>query len=330
MRLRSLVLVASLALACPGWASAQGAQKKTAEESPKDKARKLFDQGTKALDDGDAKTALDALTEAEALYHAPSTLFHLGRAQIALDMFLEARATFQKVVDEKLGPKPPDAFKKAQTDAKTALQDLAARIPKVLLTVEPKDATNLAITMNGQALGDVRVGQASEINPGKYVFEATADGMTAAKLTVSVADRTTAEVKLVLSPIGKPPVESSVAVSGGDAWPDGRIASIPVMIAGGLIMATGGAMFGLSAARRGDADDRYAECPTCQAEVVAIDDEATLFGNLGIGFAAGGGATLLAGVLMYVLIDGAPSNEEPAVGVTIGPSEVGATWRARF
>lgn len=341
MRLRSVLVLASLAVVLPRLADAQpaaakaeaGKPKEGPKESPKDAARRLFERGTKELDDGDAAAAVASLTEAESLFHAPTTLFHLARAQTALDQLIEAEQSYQKVVDEKLPPKTSDAFKKAQADAAKNLADLATRIPKVLITVEPKSASRAVVTMNGKPLSGITIGEPSKINPGTYVFEAKAEGMTAAKLSVSITERTTADVKLLLSPVGKPPVDSSSTVTPAEdaPWPTGRIASIPVMAAGGALIVAGGTLLGLSAMRRGEADDRYAECPTCEDEVTSIDDEATLFGNLGIGFAAGGGAALLGGVLMYVLIDGSASPEEqPAVGFTITPSEIGASWTTRF
>ncbi len=340
MRLRSVLLLASLAIVVPRTADAQPAGKRAEaakpkeapKESPKDAARRLFEQGTKELDDGNAAAAVASLTEAEALFHAPTTLFHLARAQTELKQLLEAKASYEKVVAEKLPAKTSDAFKKAQADAKTNLEDLAARIPKVLITVEPKSASNAVITMNGKPLAGITIGEASSINPGTYVFEAKAEGMTAAKLSVSITERTTADVKLLLSPIGKPPIDSSATVSPAEEadWPAGKLASIPVMATGGALMIAGATFFGLSAMRRSEADDRYATCPTCESEVTSIDDEATLFGNLGIGFVAGGGAALLGGVLMYALIDGSGPTEEPALGFIVTPSDVGASWTTRF
>ncbi len=334
MRLRTVLLLVSLAILVPAVADAQagGPKADPANTSPKDAARKLFERGTKALDDGDAATAVAALTEAESIFHAPTTLFHLARAQTALKQLVEAEATYKKVVDEKLPAKTSDAFKKAQTDSAANLKDLATRIPKVLITVEPNDAANVVVTMNGSPLSGLTLGIPGSINPGTYTFEAQADGMTAAKLVVSVSERTTADVKLLLSPVGKPPIESNVKVRASeDEWPPARVASIPIMITGGALLVAGGTLFGLSAMRRSEADARYVECPDCEAEVTSIDDEATLFGNLGIGFVAGGGAALLSGILMVALIGGDTGEVEPGrVGFTITPDDVGVTWSARF
>jgi hypothetical protein len=319
-----------------GYAWAQPKPKASAEPaSAKDQARVLFEKGTTALGDKDFKTAAQLLSEAEGLFHAPTTLFYLGTAQMELGLLLEAQASFKRVAEEKLSPKASDAFKKAQSESKKALIDLDARIPSVLVTVEPAGSQGVTVTMNGKPLEGVVLGEKSRINPGSYQFEAKAEGLISAKLTVAAAERTTADVRLVLQPVGKPQVEQAVIVQPvGDEWPAGRVASIPIMITGGALAVAGGVLFGLSAMKRSEADDRYDQCPTCEAEVTSLDDQATLFGNLGIGFAAVGGAAVLSGALMFALL-GESGAEAPAAGdvsflLGVPQANVGASLRIQL
>jgi hypothetical protein len=315
----------------PQAALAQAAGDKGKAESPKDRARALFEQGTQALEAGDAKKAKEALSQAEELFHAPTTLFYLAKAQVALGELLAARATFGKIVDEKLGPKASDAFKKAQKDAAEERAALDARIPKVLVTTDPSAAPGLQVTMNGEPLEGIRLGELSEIDPGTYVFEAKADGLVSPKLTVNATAATTAEIKLVLQAEGKKLADQTVVVQPtGDAdWPAGKIASIPVMIAGGALLATGGVFVGLHFAKRADGDAAFEECPEC-GEWQTLDDQGTLFGNLGIGFLAGGGAAVLSGVLLFVLIDGASDEVAVTPGVAGFPGSIGSTFTMRL
>jgi hypothetical protein len=315
----------------PAAALAQAAGDKAKAETPKDRARALFEQGTQVLEAGDARKAKEALTQAEELFHAPTTLFYLAKAQLALGELLAARATFVKIVDEKLGPKASDAFKKAQKDAAAERTALDAKIPKLLVTTEPSAPAGLQVTMNGKPLEGVKLGELAEVDPGTYVFEAKADGLVSPKLTVNATPSTTAEVKLVLEPEGKQLTDQTVVVKPTDegGWPAGKIASVPVMIGGGALLAAGGVFVGLHYVKRADGDAAFAECPTC-TEWQALDDQGTLFGNLGIGFLAGGGAAVLSGVLLFVLTDGASDEVAVTPGVAGFPGSIGSTFTMRL
>jgi hypothetical protein len=344
---RRLVAIGIVAAAC-GWAvrcpeaalgqpAGDKSSAKAKAETPKDRARALFEQGTQALESGDAKTAKEALSQAEELFHAPTTLLYLARAQVALGELLAARATYGKIVDEKLGPKASDAFKKAQKDAAEERTALDAKIPKLLVTTEPSAPPGLQVTMNGKPLEGIRLGELAEIDPGTYVFEAKADGLVSPKLTVNATPATTAEIKLVLQEVGKKLADQTVEVrtSSDGGWPAGKVASVPLLIAGGALLATGGVFVGLHFMKRADGDAAFEACPTCD-EWQALDDQGTLFGNLGIGFLAGGGAAALSGLLMFVLIDGASDEAAaaPAVAVAPGvagfPGSVGSTLTLRL
>jgi hypothetical protein len=325
----ALLAATGTSTTAPSAALAQGASEKA--ESPKDRARALFQQGTQALEAGDAKTAKEALSQAEELFHAPTTLLYLARAQVALGELLAARTTFTKIVDEKLGPKASDAFKKAQKDAAEERAALETKIPKLLVTTEPSSPPGLRVTMNGKPLDGIKLGETSEIDPGTYVFEAKADGLVSPKLTVNATPSTTAEVKLVLQEEGKKLSDQVVEVrSTDDEWPSGRVASVPLMVGGGALIAAGGVLVGLHFVKDGEADDTFAECQSCRSEWEPIDSQATLFGNLGIGFLAGGGAAVLSGVLMFVLLDGGSDEVAVAPGVAGFPGSVGSTITIRI
>jgi hypothetical protein len=68
--------------------------------------------------------------------------------------------------------------------------------------------------------------------------------------------------------------------------------------------------------------------------VTSLDDQATLFGNLGIGFAAVGGAAVLSGALMFALL-GESGAEAPAAGdvsflLGVPQANVGASLRIQL
>lgn len=280
-------------------------------EDPKKKARKLFEEGTKAYDEGRYAEAVGLLEQAEEAFHAPTHLLYIARGKAQQKKLLDARAAYTKLTEEKLGVRSSPAFKEAQAKGKEELAALEERIPKLIVKVEPPDAEGLKVTKDGEPF-TVPSGE-FQLDPGTVSFEAKADALEAGKVIVNAAERTTTEVRLVLHLIGQKPTEQSgtrvVTRTENPDWPPMKVASLPLIGVGGGALIAGGVLGALHFVRAGEAEDKYASCPTCEAEVTSLDDEATLFGNLGIGLLAGGAATLGTGVLLFVL---SPSGDEPA------------------
>ena len=81
-------------------------------------ARDLAKKGAEAFVAGNHAEALDFMTRAEALVHAPPHLLYIARAQAALGKLVAARETYLKVTREELPASAPRAFKDAQSQAK--------------------------------------------------------------------------------------------------------------------------------------------------------------------------------------------------------------------
>src|SRR5690606_6492137 len=104
---RSWPLVLGLLLsltALPGRAEAQSAENKAA-------ARALGVEGIKLANAGNCEAAIEKLSRAEALYHAPTILGRLGECQVALGKLVEGTENLNRVVREQLAPNAPAAFK---------------------------------------------------------------------------------------------------------------------------------------------------------------------------------------------------------------------------
>ena len=195
LRFAVLVVVASAVGAPASVALAQ--PKAPAAASAKDEARELFKKGTAALDAKQYTEAAELLRQAEERFHAPTHLLYLARAQSGMKQLLAAKATYEKLRDEKLPPKTSDAFVDAQKQAVKELEELTQRLPKVVVRVEPS-AADAVVTMNGETLAAEKLGPELPIDPGKYTFEAKASGLESGRVTVEAGERTTTEVKLVL------------------------------------------------------------------------------------------------------------------------------------
>lgn len=279
----------------PGVASA-------APDDDKAKARDLFTKGAKAVEEGRAAEGLPLLTEAERLFHAPTHLLYIARAQAATTKLLAARETYKKLASETLPPKASKPFVDAQTTGRKELAELEGRIPRVIVRVEPQPS-DLAVTLDAAALPKA-LGEAVEIDPGAHTVVARAAGYVDGTVTVMAPEGRTTEVRIKLAmekktgPVPVEPVESS---SGG-GWPVTRIASIPLMAIGGAGVAAGGAMGIVSLLKSADADDQFDTCGApCRADIESLDEEAATLGTASIIGLAAGAAVLATGVVLFVV-----------------------------
>lgn len=311
-------------------AAAQKAAPGAKTPDPKEQARTLFKEGASAVEAKRFEEGLQKLEQAEALFHAPTHVLFIARAQVGLKRYLAAKASYEKLTSETLPPKTSDVFVDAQKSGKAELAELVAKIPKIVLRVAPSQPPDLAITMNGEAVSVTSIGTPIEVEPGSYVFEAKGGGLVSGRVTVDAAERTTSEVKLVLSADGTASTSqiSTTAQTASGDWPPMKIASLPLMILGGAGLAVGGAMGALHFVRGAEADDKFDTCGSdCRTEVEDLDKQSALFGNVAIGALAGGAALLATGVVLFILAPSGPSDEaapdKTAIRVRVSPTGLG-------
>jgi hypothetical protein len=297
----------------------------------KTKARDLFKAGAKAIEQGKHAEGLPMVEQAEALFHAPTHLLWIARGRAGMGKLIEAKESYKKLVDEQLPAGASDAFREAQATGSTELSEVDKRIPKLVVRPRPANAAGLEIKMNGEALGADRLGVPFDVVPGSFTFQARATGLEASNVTVDAVERSTTEVRLVLHPFGQKGPEdsgSSVVTAKGDDWPSMKIAGVGLMAGGGAALAAGGAMGALYFVRKGEADDKYAECgASCQEEVESLDSDSALFGNLAIGLLAGGAAVLGTGIVLFAVAPSASDEQPPPVTFSVTPGFVSIEGR---
>src|SRR6478609_3076316 len=103
-------------------------------------ARSLGMQGIKMADAGDCQGAIEKLSRAEALYHAPSILGRLGECQVQVGQIVVGTENLNRVVREQLAATAPKAFKDAQERAKGVLSTALPKIAHLTVKVDPADA----------------------------------------------------------------------------------------------------------------------------------------------------------------------------------------------
>ena len=101
-------------------------------------ARSLGMQGIKLADSGDCKGAIEKLSRAESLYHAPSILSRLGECQVKVGQIVLGTENLNRVVREQLEPSAPKAFRDAQERAKGVLAAALPKIAHLTVKVDPR------------------------------------------------------------------------------------------------------------------------------------------------------------------------------------------------
>ncbi len=297
-----------------------------APDDDKAKARDLFTKGAKAVEDGRAAEGLPLLTEAERLFHAPTHLLYIARAQAATTQLLAARETYKKLVGEVLPAKASKPFLDAQANGKKELASLESRIPRVIVQVEPQPA-DLVVTLDAAALPKP-LGETIEIDPGAHTVVARAAGYVDGTVTVMAPEGRTTEVriKLAIEKKAGPAGPTDPEPDAGGGWPATRIASVPLMAVGGAGLIAGGAMGIVSLLKTSDADEQFETCGApCRAEITSLDEEAATLGTASIIGMAAGAAVLTTGIVLFVVGgDGEPAPAQSgSARMLAGPGFIG-------
>lgn len=170
------ILAATLTLATLS-GSALAQPKKAELEAAKKEAIAIADKGVEAFRGEKYQDAIVAFTNADKKFHVPKFVMYVARSQVKLDKLLEAKATYQSIVDEKLPPYAPDEFFTAQADAKKELVELEGRIPTVRIEVNGvPEGQAPSVTIDGVALAPSDLGRPLPRNPGAHQIVVTAAG----------------------------------------------------------------------------------------------------------------------------------------------------------
>jgi hypothetical protein len=210
LRLAPALLTVAL-LSAPAWAAPSEADRAT--------ARSLADKGQAALERHDYRVAYDCFSGADALFHAPTLLLGLARAQAGLGALVNAGETYQRLVSEVVTPKSPRPFIEAVESGKKELERLKARIPNVIIQVT--GAANAEVTLDGSLVPRDTLGVKRPVDPGPHVVRAEAGGLGAGPVTVTVEEGQTTKVTLELKPVRQPAQAKPVGSAPADSAPAG-------------------------------------------------------------------------------------------------------------
>lgn len=345
MRLRGtltalLIATAALSAGAPA-ARAQGS------DADRATARALGHEGQEALDRKDYTTAADRFARAEALFHAPTLLLGLARAQAGLGRLVSAQETYNRIVREGPGPSPPPAFVQAVDDAKAELRALESRIPWLVLRVDlaaPPESTpgagpHVTITLDGAPFPPAAVGVRRAIDPGKHVVRAEAPGHAPAEQTFTVQEGATQTVHLKLERISGAAIVAPAAAPSpagapsADAAPASRssgqtmrtLAYVSFGLAG-LGIAAGAATGVIAIQKHGQLTDACSgtRCPPSQADEVR---SYRMMGGISTVGIAIGVAGIAGGITLLALAPSRKANQGASVTPFVGAGLAGAVGR---
>jgi hypothetical protein len=272
-----------------------------------DAARALAYAGLENYEAGEWQLALDRFTQAERIYHAPSHLLFIARANAKLGHLVAARDAYRRLVDEELAADAPKVFHDDKASGQTELAELEPRVPSLSVSVAnaPTDAT---LALDGK---EVTVGTLS-VDPGSHQLVVTADGFETAERSFEIAEGAEERIEMTLTPL--PPSatgdESTSASEGSDlvSWVP-AVALIGVGVAG---LAVGGVTGGLALSKNSQLDEACPVRDQCPRENQALEDDGRTLATVStIGFAAGG-AAVAAGAAWWLFW---PSNEDADVAI---------------
>lgn len=321
-RWRSSLLAAALVLS-PLAAGAQPARSEI--EAAKREAVAIADKGVDAFRAQKYETAIAAFRTADAKFHVPKFLLYVARSQAKLGKLIDARATYQSVVDEKLPPYAPGEFFTAQAEAKKELEELDKRIPTVVIEVRGLGAGQLpVITIDGASVSPGDLGKPLRCDPGPRTIVVTSQERPS--VTRNVDLREGASETLTIDMSAAPPGASAgdSAGSKGSSVPALTIATWTIGAAG---LVTFGVMGGLALGKHTE----YNSHPTREAL-----DQGRLFSliaDIGIGTAVAGAAV---GTIYWLVTrpKNVTSSQAPrpalAVAPVIGSETAGAVLSGRF
>jgi hypothetical protein len=305
------------------------------------KARALAEEAGDLLDSKKYAEALDRVTKAESLYHAPTHELMLGQANEGLGHLALALSLYEKLAAEPIPPSAPRAFVEAQQSGKQRLSALLSRVPSLLVVVSGHAAGGAApdVTIDGEAYS-VESGAAKPADPGPHAVVVRVAGRDPIQksvvlpdkggvvtLEVSVGadksdDRTTTSLPApVFLPAALREDAGSSAPPKDSGASQGRGSLVPALVGFGVgVVGLGlGAVTG--ALSMSKVSDIKSQCPgnRCPASEQSNIDSAKSLGTVStVGFIVGG-VGVAAGTVLLLLRSPSRDSQPAAANATVTP-----------
>lgn len=307
-RLAPAITIAAILASAPAFAGG-GSDPRVAARALAEHAYALFEQGK-------YEQAIEIFQQAERLYHAPTLVLAMAKAHVAAGKLVEAKALYQQVIDERIQPGAPRAFRDAQATARADLAALDERIPTLQIAVRGGGGRGLRVMIDDADVAGWSAGAAQPVNPGRRRITVVPSGGVGVSRTVDVREGARDRVEIEL-PGAAPAV--APASSEGRSW------LVPSLMGFGLGAVGLGLGVGAGVATLQKASALHARCAAdvCPPTAQNRDDLSAAKGlstASTIGFVVAGAGVVTGAVLLVVR----PGSKGPErVSVAVGPGSIG-------
>jgi len=178
-------------------------------------ARDLATQGAQAFEAGDYAQAADFFRRAHELVQAPSIALLRARSLAKLGQLLEAIDIYEQTARFKLPDDAPDAYREAVEAARSEMDDVRRRLPRLkLMLIGVSSNEHPQVSMDDKPTPDALLGVERPINPGPHRIEARVGGQLRATRELNIAESQSYQIELDVRPVEPPkPVVEQPAVS---------------------------------------------------------------------------------------------------------------------
>jgi hypothetical protein len=192
--MRHLALLIAVGFVQLTWVGVASAQ---VSDSQRAAARDLFKQGNQLQRARHFAEALDKFQRAEQVFAAPTNELRIAECEAALGQLVESGEAYRSVTRTPIGPASPPAFQAAVDQAKAEFDQVEPRIPKLVVQVQPL-GSNVLLQIDGQNVSAALIGQPLPLDPGPHKASVSAPGFATAEQSVSLKERETVVVQLLL------------------------------------------------------------------------------------------------------------------------------------
>ena len=318
-------------------------------------ARAAAQQGITAWKEGRYTAAVDFLTRAEAVVHAPPHLLYIARAYKDSGKLVKAREAYLRLTKEQLPANAPKAFADAKADGSKELAQLEPRLAYVKIAIEGPSAANVRVLMDDAAVPPSLVEIERPTDPGTHKFQALGDGVESEVASMNFEEGTRRTITLTLhatagaaAPATAParaPVPERATLEKTDAAAAGReptmqvsdapapspghglrVLSFVMFGAGAVAIGTGSYFQNLRMRREEVSTDAFNDCNPryCNREeinaILELDARANAAQrSANIAFAVGGASVALGVTLLIMDIHSSSRASAPAGRVAVKP-----------
>ena len=231
-----------------------GAQPSGTSAANRVAARALAQEGLKLLREGRPAPALEKLSQAYALFPAPTISLLQARALTELGRWVEAVERYRATETHDRQPGESAAFTGARDTAKREREVLEPRIPRLTIEVDAAVGDQFEVLLDGKALPAAAIGVPWPVDAGRHQLQLKVGGQTSSR-PLRMTEGTSKTVVLDGTPAleedthdEQPP--GDVEVSAGDDRSDSSTAGPLrpyVWVAGGVgvVGISAGVIFGL-------------------------------------------------------------------------------------